>query len=115
MTKKTIAKAFSVGEFEKVFEFIAENAVWEVIEENTFQGKKAIVDNCKQVANYFQTVTTRFDILNVISEDNRVAVNGTAEFLRNGKRISFVSACDLYEFDDQYQIKKITSYCIQAK
>jgi len=24
-------------------------------------------------------------------------------------------ACDLYEFDDQQHIQKITSYCIQAK
>jgi len=115
MTKKTIARAFSNGEFEKVFDFIADNAVWEVVEENTFHGKKAIIDNCKQVGAYFQSVTTRFDILNVISENNRVAVNGTAEFLREGKRVSLVMACDLYEFDDQQHIQKITSYCIQAK
>jgi len=115
MTNKTIARAFSNGEFEKVYEFIADNAVWEVVEENTFHGRQAIIDNCKQVAAYFQTVTTRFEILNVISEDNRVAVNGTAEFLREGKRVSFVKASDLYEFNDQQHIQKITSYCIQAK
>jgi ketosteroid isomerase-like protein len=115
MTIKSIAKAFSNGEFENVFDFIADNAVWEVVEENTFHGKKAIIENCKQVGDYFQSVTTRFDILNVISEDNMVAVNGTAEFLREGKRISFVTACDLYEFDDQQRIQRITSYCIQVK
>jgi ketosteroid isomerase-like protein len=115
MTKKSIAKSFSNGEFENVFDFLAENAVWEVVEENTFHGKKAIIENCKQVAAYFQTVTTHFEILNVIAEDNRVAVNGTAEFIKGGNRVSFVKASDLYEFNDQQHIQKITSYCIQAK
>jgi len=115
MTNKSIAKAFSNGEFENVFDFIADNAVWEVVEENTFHGKKAIIENCKQVAAYFLTVTTHFELFNVIAEDNKVAVNGTAEFIREGNRVSFVKASDLYEFNDQQQIQKITSYCIQAK
>lgn len=115
MTNKSIAKAFSNGEFEKVFDFIADNAVWEVVEENTFHGKKAIIENCKQVAAYFQTVTTHFETLNVIAEDNKVAVNGTAEFIKEDNRVSFVKASDLYEFNDQQHIQKITSYCIQAK
>lgn len=38
-----------------------------------------------------------------------------AEFLRDNKRVSFVSACDVYEFNDDNQIQKITSYCIQSK
>jgi ketosteroid isomerase-like protein len=115
MTIKSIARAFSNGEFETVFDYIAEDAVWEVVEENMFHGKSAIIDNCKQVAAYFQTVTTHFETLNVIAEGNRVAVNGTAEFIKEGKRVSFVKASDLYEFNDQQHIQKITSYCIQAK
>ena len=51
--------------------------------------------------------------LNVIAENGKVAVNGTAEFLRDNKRVSFVSACDLYEFNDKGQILKVTSYCIE--
>ena len=115
MTKKSIAKSFSNGEFENVFDFLAENAVWEVVEENTFHGKKAIIENCKQVAAYFQSVTTHFEIFNVIAEENKVAVNGTAEFIKEGNRVSVVKAFDLYEFNDQEHIQKITSYCIQAK
>lgn len=114
MTKQEIALAFSNGEFEKIAEFIAENAVWEVVEENTFVGKLAILENCNQVAAYFKSVTTDFKTLNVIAQDNKVVVNGTAEFSRNGQRVSFVSACDLYEFNENGQIQRITSYCIQA-
>lgn len=60
MTKAEIAKSFSIGEFEKTYKSIAENAEWIVVEENNFVGKKAIIDNCEQVANYFKSVTTNF-------------------------------------------------------
>jgi hypothetical protein len=114
MTKQEIALAFSNGEFEKTTEFIAENAVWEVIEENTFIGKEAIIENCNQVAAYFKSVTTNFKTLNIIAQETKVVINGTAEFSRNGQRVSFVSACDLYEFNINGQIQRITSYCIVA-
>lgn len=115
MTKTEIARAFSNGEFYKTDDFIANNAVWEVVEEDLFIGKNAIIENCNQVVQYFKSVTTDFKTLNIITEDNKVVVNGTAEFFRDGKQDSFVSACDIYEFNDKNQILKITSYCIQAK
>ncbi|GAA5225023.1 nuclear transport factor 2 family protein [Membranihabitans marinus] len=115
MTKTEIAKAFSNGEFEKTYDYIAENAEWIVIEEDKFTGKQAIIDNCEQVGSYFESVTTDFKTLNIIAEGNNVVIIGTAEFLRDGKRVSFVSACDVYEFNDANQIQKITSYCIQKK
>jgi len=115
MTRTEIAIAFSNGEFEKTYEFISENAEWTIVEEDSFSGKQAIIDNCEQVGNYFKSVTTDFKTLNVISDGNKVVVNGTAAFSRDNKRVSFVSACDIYEFDDNHQIQKITSYCIQSR
>jgi len=44
-----------------------------------------------------------------------VVINGTAEFLRDNKRVSLVLACDVYEFNEKSEIQKITSYCIQSK
>jgi ABC-type taurine transport system substrate-binding protein len=113
MTKTEIAKAFSNGEFEKTNNFISDNAEWIVIEEDRFIGKQAILDNCEQVGNYFKSVTTNFKTLNIITDGNKVVINGTAEFLRDNKRISFVSDCDVYEFNEKSEIQKITSYCIQ--
>jgi ketosteroid isomerase-like protein len=115
MTKIEIAKAFSNGEFEKTNNFISDTAVWTVVEEDTFIGKQAIIDNCEQVGNYFKSVTTDFKTLNIIADGNKVVINGTAEFSRDNKRVSFVSACDVYEFNEKSEIKKITSYCIQSK
>lgn len=115
MTKPEIATAFSNGGFDKTTDFIADDAIWEVVEQDKYIGKIAIVKNCDQVGQYFKSVTTNFKSLNVISENNKIVVSGTAEFIRDGKRISYVSSCDLYEFNDRGQIQKITSYCIQAK
>ncbi len=114
MTLTEIARAFSVGAFEETYDHLAADAVWEVVGENTFEGKKAIVAQYEQVGHYFKTVTTRFKTLHTISEGQQVVVSGTAEFLRDHKRISFVSACDLYAFNELNQIQRITSYCIQS-
>jgi ketosteroid isomerase-like protein len=115
MTITEVAKAFSNGEFEKTNPFISANAVWTVVGEDRFTGRQAILDQCEQVGNYFQSVTTDFRTLNVITEGNKVVINGTAEFLKDNKRVSFVSACDIYEFDENNQIQHVTSYCIQRK
>ena len=115
MTKEVIAKAFSTGEFEKTYDFIADDAVWVVVEENTFEGKRAIIENCEKVSAYFKAVTTDFKTLHVIADGNNVVINGTAEFLRNNKRVSFVYACDIYAFNTEGQVQHITSYCIQRK
>jgi SnoaL-like domain len=115
MTKTAIAKAYSIGEFNKTYPFLSENAVWTIVEEDHFIGKQAIIRQCDQVGKYFQSVKTDFKTLNIITEGNKVVINGTAEFIRDNKRVSFVSACDIYEFDDNNQIQTITSYCIQAK
>ena len=115
MTRAEIAKAFSNGEFEKASKFISENAIWTVVEEDTFIGRQAIIANCEQVSKYFQSLETNFNTLNIIAEGNKVVVNGTAEFLRDRERVSFVSACDIYEFNDNNEIKSIASYCIQSK
>lgn len=113
ITQTEIAQLFSIGQFDKTYDHIDENADWIVVAENHFKGKEAIIKNCIQVDKYFKSVSTKFKTLNVISENNKVVITGTAEFLRDGKRLSFVEACDVYEFKDN-KITKITSYCIQS-
>jgi ketosteroid isomerase-like protein len=115
MTQKQIAEAFSNGDFEKAYPFLAADVQWTVIGENKLEGKQAVIENCEQTANYFKSVTTDFKTINVIAADNRVAVNGTAAFIRDGKTVSFVSACDVYEFNNNNELQTIMSYCIQEK
>lgn len=115
MTMTEIATAFSNGEFEKIYNFISDNAKWTVIEKDEFEGKQAIIDNCEHVGSYFKSITTDFKMLNIITDENKIVINGTSEFLKDNKRVSFVYACDVYEFNNNNQIQNITSYCIQSK
>lgn len=115
LTIQQMAAAFSCGEFAKVYPYMADNIAWDIVGENSFEGKQAVVDNCEQVAAYFKSVTTVFTTENVLVADNRVAINGTAEFLKEDKRVAYVWACDVYLFTDDNRLAKITSYCIQAK
>jgi ketosteroid isomerase-like protein len=115
MEQKEIARAFSNGDFETTFAFLADDVVWKVVGEREFVGKDEVIENCLKTAAYFASVTTKFRTLNVISDKNRVAVNGTAEFIREGQRVGFISACDVYVFDEENRLKSITSYCISEK
>ena len=115
MTQKQIAEAFSIGNFELIYPYLADDVQWTIVGEDFFEGKKAVTDNCEQVASYFKSVTTNFNTINIIAENNRVAVSGTAEFIRDGQRVSFISACDVYEFNDNNKLQTITSYCIQDR
>lgn len=114
MNSAETAIAFSNGFFDKTYNYLANDATWEVVGENHFSGKDSIVQQCKAVDKYFNSVTTNFKTLHVIQESNKVVVSGTGEFIREGKRVSFIQACDVYIFNEQNQIQEITSYCIQS-
>ena len=113
--KSSIATAFSRGNFYSNYEFMDEDICWSVPGEATYAGKEAIIKHCTDVAAYFKTVTTKFEVQQVIEEENKIAVTGTAEFIRNGQWVSFVHGCDIYLFNDQGLLQSITSYCIQLK
>ncbi|GAB2660051.1 hypothetical protein GCM10027036_12120 [Flavihumibacter cheonanensis] len=113
--KSAIATAFSRGNFDSTYEYLAEDICWAVPGEATYTGKEEIIKHCTDVAAYFKTVTTKFEVHQIIKEENKIAVTGTAEFIRNGQRVSFVHGCDIYLFNDQGKLQSITSYCIQLK
>lgn len=113
--KKHLASAFSDGKFAETYAHLHENIVWHVVGENEFLGKQAVINKCEEVASYFASMTTNFIIHHIISDGNMVVVNGTGEFLRDGRRVSLISASGWYEFDDNDRIIKIYSYCIPEK
>ena len=114
-SKKEIAELFSNGKFENVMDCLNDGIVWNVIGENIFIGKNAVKANCEQTAEYFKSIETYFKTNEIIVSENKVIIIGTAEFKRDGKRINFVSACDIYEFNKIGEIQNISSYCIPEK
>lgn len=115
MTPLQIATAFSNGAFAETYEYLENSVEWIIPGENDFKSKADVVAQCEQVAAYFKSVTTDFKTTTVISDERRVAIAGTATFKRAGKTINFIQSCDIYEFNSDNKVSKITSYCIQSK
>ncbi len=110
-----VAESFSKGRFTETYDYLAPDVHWVVVEESETTGKEEVIKKCGQVAAYFESVETDFKTQHIVRSEQIVVVSGTAEFFRGGTSISFVSACDMYEFDDSDHLSKITSYCIQRK
>ncbi|MCR9014872.1 nuclear transport factor 2 family protein [Aquiflexum gelatinilyticum] len=113
-TQKQIASDFSLGNFAEVFEYMADNIRWEIIGEQTLEGKEMVKTHCQNIATYFQSVSTDFKIHQTIEENGKVAIIGLGEFIREGKTVSKISACDVYQFDSENKISSISSYCIEV-
>lgn len=111
-TKKEIAEAFSNGNFELTFPYLSDSIIWNVIGENLFTGKNEVMNNCKRTAEYFKSVETNFQTEDAIATENKVVIRGTGEFIRDGKRVNLIPACDVYEFNSNDELERITSYCI---
>lgn len=79
------------------------------------EGKEQVITNCKQTTEYFNLVETNFKTDDIIVVRNKVVVRGTGEFIRDGKRVNFIKVCDVYEFNDEDKLEKISSYCISEK
>jgi ketosteroid isomerase-like protein len=115
ISKKHIAEYFSTGKFDKTMDYLSDEIVWNVVGEKVYKGKKVVTENCEQTAEYFKSVQTDFKTDKLIVSENKVIVIGTAEFKQDGKQLNFISACDIYEFNEKSEIEKISSYCIPEK
>ncbi len=114
-SKKEIAESFSNGNFELVFSHLSEKIEWNIVGENKFTGKSNVIRNCNQTAEYFKSVQTDFITEDIIESQNKIVIRGTGEFTRNGKRVNFIAACDVYEFNENNELERISSYCIPEK
>jgi Zn/Cd-binding protein ZinT len=71
-----ISRTFSIGEFSRVYPYLADNIIWKVVGENEFIGKKSVVKNCEQVRQYFDSVTTDFKTIQVDRRPTQGSSNG---------------------------------------
>lgn len=112
LSKKEKAELFSIGKFDAVLNDLNPEIIWNIVGEKILKGKDAVEQHCEQTVAYFKSVQTTFTTSDVLVSHNKVVVIGTAEFSREGSRLSFISACDVYEFNDESKIVNISSYCI---
>lgn len=107
-----ISKLFSGGKFEEVADRLANDVEWNIYEDSRrLLGKEQVLAFCRQVAAYFDSVTTNFEEYGSLCDGNKVAIYGHAEFIRDKKIVNEVNSADLYEFNKDSEIQKIYSYC----
>ena len=112
MSKSEIAELFSSGKFTPCYPFLTDKSVWNIPGEQYLIGKDNIVEYCEAVTEHFNAVTTHFTTINIIENQTSVAISGTAEFIREGLTFSYVSSCDVYNFDENNNILSVHSYCV---
>ena len=111
-SNKEVAQLFSGGKFDEVADYISETVEWNIYEEKmSITGKSEVLKFCSSVAEYFKSVTTKFEMFGIVADGDRVAIYGKAEFIRESKTVNIVHSCDVYEFDSNGKIQKIYSYC----
>lgn len=109
--------ALKRGEFDVCFPYLKDDTIWNTPGGHYLKGQVEIETFCLETAAYFKSVTTNFCQEKILEDTHCdcIAITGTAEFIRDGKRVSFVSSCDVYEFDADGKISLITSYCVVQK
>lgn len=113
---KETAKQFSAGNFATVTDKLSEDVEWNMYEDGLrVKTRKEVSLFCKQVSDYFKTVTTKFETYGILEEGNRVSIYGRAEFIRDSVTVNVVQSCDVYEFDKDGMILVIHSYCNSQK
>ncbi len=111
LTKKALALEMSTGNFKVAYPLFAENISWHIAGEKLVKGKVDVIAYCDGIAAYFATVKTTFTVANIITEENKVAIDGKAEFVNDKGQTTKVLSCDVYCFTDD-KLASITSYCI---
>lgn len=114
MNNLDIAKYFSLGQFSQIYQYLDHDIIWDIIGENTYSGKVAVVEKTKKTENYFQSVTHHFQLDHIYLTDQFIIIQGQASF-QSSDHITKISACDIYEFNQASQIIRIQSYCIPLK
>lgn len=111
-TNTEVVQLFSGGKFDDVEDYLAENVEWSIYEEKmTLNGKTEVLKFCRSVAEYFKSLTTKFETFGLVADVDKIAIYGRAEFIRESNTVNVVHSCDVYKFDTDGKILKIYSYC----
>jgi hypothetical protein len=95
-----VAQLFSVGKFDEVEAYISDNIEWNIYEEKMcINGKADVLKFCRSIADYFASISTKFESFGLIADQDKVSIYGRAEFICEGKTVNVVHSCDVYEFD----------------
>ena len=109
LTIKQIAEAFSGHDFAPVYPYLLDTIQWNLVGSERIIGKESVIRTCQESAAYFDTVTTTFVHVDVLTGDDFVVIDSLADYTDAEQQTTRIASCDMYRFTDG-KVAAITSY-----
>jgi ketosteroid isomerase-like protein len=104
-----INEAFARGDTERLSDYLAEDARWNIIGISTITGRKNIMKAMEiQELEKFPEITVN----HIVAKGDSVVVESTGKAFQKAGGIYSASYCDVYRFKDG-KIKEFTTYVIE--
>lgn len=104
---KKISEEFSKGNFAATYNYFADDIEWKIIGDKMISGKESTIAFCTKMITEIGSST--LNNINVIAENNCVAIEGNCHFTNEEGKAAAVEYCDVFLFEKE-KIKTITSY-----
>jgi uncharacterized protein len=108
---KKLSEEFSRGNFPATYNYFANDIEWKIIGDKMISGKENAIAFCTKMMTEIGSST--LNNINVIAEDNCVAIEGNCYFTNEEGKAAAVEYCDVFRFEEG-QIKTITSYLVSS-
>lgn len=114
MDTRQLAEAFSAHRFEEVYERLAESVTWVLPGQESIDGRAAVVAACRGAAEAFAGMAgTSFERFVSVGDASTAAVDAIGRYEGADGSVSVVSSADVYEFDADGMLVRITSYAVE--
>ncbi len=108
---KKICEEFSKGNFPATYIHFADDIEWKIIGDKIVSGKNNTIAFCTKMMIEIGSSTLKN--INVITENNYVAIEGSCNFTNEEGKAASVEYCDVFRFEER-KIKTITSYLVSS-
>lgn len=109
VSNQKLSEEFSKGNFEKTYDYMTDDIVWDAIGQPAVQGKADVVEYCEKMK--VEMASAVLTNTNLTAENDTVVVEGFCQSANESGEPANVRYCDVYRFENE-QLKHITSYCI---
>lgn len=116
MDVRQIAEAFSGHRFTETYDHLAESVCWILPGQGRIDGRAAVVracdDSAAEMSDLTGVVFTRFVS---VAGERVAAVDAIGRYRSPDGSVSVVSSADIYEFDDEGLLARVTSYGVELE
>ena len=114
MDTMRIAEAFSGHRFPETYDSLAPDVVWVLPGQASIEGRDAVIAACdSSAAEMAQLASAEFSRFVSVASDRTAAVDAVGRYTSPDGSLSVVSSADIYEFDGDGSVTRITSYAVE--